>query len=121
MHPTHTRLACAGILSLLCQGFAAAIGDFVLAERSAEKGFDDIPDWIKAEVINQGIDISSTSLEKRQQPGADCYLDDWLSVLESAPVATPFCSSFINLPAATVMDTTTQYMYVRDHGRMIRY
>jgi len=116
MLPTRSRLAYASVLSLLSPAFSAAIGEHALVQRGAEKGFADIPDWIKNEVSNQGIDIHYAPVAKRQQPGAECYSDDWLSVLESAPVATPFCSSFIDLPAATVMDTTTEYMYETRHA-----
>lgn len=110
MHPTRSGLAYASVLSLFSPAFAAVIAEQALVERAPVKGFAEIPDWIKAEVSHAGIDVQHVPHAKRQQPDAECYADDWLSILESAPVATPFCSAFINIPAATIADTKTEYM-----------
>lgn len=108
MRSYHSSLALATLLPLITSVFGAAIKEHALQERQPEKGFEAIPDWLNYEVFSK-VDIEAESLAKRQQPGAECYPDAWLSIIESAAVATPFCSSFINLPAATQYDATTVY------------
>lgn len=110
MHSSRSSLALVSLLSLITPALSALTRENAVVERQLEKGFEAIPDWLKGEVFStQEVDIAAEPLGKRQQPGADCYPDAWLSILQSAPVATPFCSDFIGIPAATQYDTATAY------------
>ena len=108
MHPSRSSLALASLLTLLTPALSAVIRENVVVERQSEKGFEAIPDWLKGEVLSK-VNITAESLEKRQQPGAECYEDAFLSVVQAAPAATSFCSEFIDLPAATEYDTKIAY------------
>lgn len=108
MQYTRSSLAWASGLSLISSSLAAAIGGSILDERAVHHGFADIPDWFKEEVPVSKV-FEAGDLQKRQQPGAECYQDDFFSVVVSDQAATPFCSSFIGIPARTALETITEY------------
>lgn len=119
MHYTRSTLGWATGLSLLTSSLAAAIGESIVVEPDVHHGFADIPEWLK-EAVPLRKAISSNELEKRQQPGADCYPDDFLSAVQEDPRATPFCSTFIGIPAMTAFETITETSYVLNRLLVIR-
>lgn len=62
---------------------------------------------IPKEIVDIFEKYQGQGLAKRQQIGATCFQDDLLSDLESIPMATPFCSAFIGIPAHTATSTIT--------------
>ena len=78
-----------------------------VAKFNHPKDVAELPRWIKEILVENSL-LASNALDRRQQKGTTCQVNDpMIQTFAAIPAFTPFCSSFLGVPNVTTSVTVT--------------